>query len=83
MLSPVHRPKDLSALRGNMQVARAKVKQARSASAEAGAARAAQRTLVVSIGAFTDELTARGLPIPHALHVEARLYHDVLAVNSR
>ena len=83
MVSPVRRPRDLSALRGNIKAARAIVMQTRRPTAEAGAAQAAQRTLVACIGAFTDELTARGWPVPYVLHAEAHLYDDVLAVHPR
>jgi hypothetical protein len=47
------------------------------------ATRAAQEALVICLRAFTDELLARRLPVPRALHAETRLYDDLLGLSRR
>jgi hypothetical protein len=80
MMIPVRGPRSLSSLLEDLRAARAVVQRARGLSCGAMATRDAQQDLLVCLLAFTDELLARRLPVPHALHAEARLYDDLLAV---
>jgi hypothetical protein len=83
MRIPVRRPVNLFALDRDLQVARARVQDARAESSGGVAARAAQCRLRDCLSALTGELTARGLPVPRVLHAEARLYDDLLAPYKR
>jgi hypothetical protein len=83
MVIPLGRPRSLSSLLEDVQAARAAVQQARGLSCGATTTRAAQQALVICLRAFTDELGARRLPVPHALHAEARMYDDLLAMSPR
>lgn len=83
MVIPIHRSPSLSLLLGDLQAARAAVRQTRNLSCGAMATRAAQEALVICLRAFTDELLARRLPVPRALHAETRLYDDLLGLSRR
>jgi hypothetical protein len=78
MIIPVGHPKDLPALVEDVRIARAVLHQERNVLGGGKAARAAQRELFDCLTAFTAALTARGLPVPYAVHAELRMYDGVL-----
>ena len=70
-------PLTLAELAQDVRAARVAVLAKRTAPVNEPTLLLARKTLLRALQAYTDELTARGLPIPRQLHGELRLQRDI------
>lgn len=83
MIEPRPGQRTLPALLEDLRQARVALRRARLevAPAQGMHTHAAQRHVAKALRAYEQALTARGIPVPHALRDEMRLYRRVLGPN--